>query len=155
MGITLRPIKEEDCDLLFEWLNDREVRQMSFSTEPVSYEEHINWFSKKLCSSLTNAFIICFDEKPVGQIRIHIEKNDGIISYSIDKNYRGHGYGSETLKKIIDEIKEREIKVDKLIGKVKNGNICSRKAFQKAGYKSVERQDYIEFYKVLFKEERG
>lgn len=147
--ITLRPIKEEDCDLLFEWLNDSEVRQMSFNTDPVLYDEHKEWFSKMLCSSLTHIFIICVDEKPVGQIRIYIEKNEGIISFSIDKNYRGCGYGSKALRKIIDVVKKLGIKADKLIGKVKYENMFSRKAFHKAGYKSEERQEYIEFYKEI------
>lgn len=145
--ITLRPIKEEDCDLLFEWLNDREVRQMSFDTKPVLYDEHKKWFSKVLYSTLAHIFIICVDEKPVGQIRINIEKSDGIISFSIDKNYRGRGYGSEALRRIIDIVKEQKIKVNRMVGKVKYSNMYSRKAFHNADYKSLERQDYIEFYK--------
>lgn len=149
MCLILRPVKESDCDLLFEWVNDGEVRQRSFKTDSVLYDDHKKWFNKKLCSNLNYIFIICVDEKLVGQIRIDIENNEGIIDYSVDKNYRGQGYGSKALEKIICVIKEQEIKVDKLIGKVKFDNLKSRKAFERAGYKSVDRQDYIEYYQEL------
>lgn len=150
MCIILRPVKEDDCDLLFKWVNEKEVRQMSFDTTPILYENHKDWFYKSLLSSLSHLFIICADEKPVGQIRIDIEKNEGIISYSIDKNYRGHGYGSEVLQKIIGELKKQKIDVCKLTAKVKYCNEASIRAFQKASYNSKEHNGYIEFYKYIF-----
>ena len=146
MCLILRNANEGDCDLLFEWVNDSEVRQMSFNSNTIAYDEHKNWFYNKLCSSLIHMFIICVDEKPVGQIRIVIENNEGIISFSIANDYRGQGYGSRALQHIINKVKEKELKIDKLVGKVKYGNMQSQKAFERAGYKSVDRQDHIEYY---------
>lgn len=34
----------DDCDLLFEWANYPMVRQNSFSTKAITYDEHVNWF---------------------------------------------------------------------------------------------------------------
>ena len=38
---------------------------------------------------MTHIFIACVDGKPIGQIRIDLENDEGIISYSIDSNFRG------------------------------------------------------------------
>lgn len=149
MCFILRAIREEDCDLLFEWVNDREVRQAAFNSDTILYEDHRKWFYNKLGSSLTHIFIICVGENPVGQIRIDMESNEGIISYSIAKVYRGHGYGARALEKLVDEVKARGIKIERLIGKVKNNNIRSCRAFEKAGFIGVKRKDYIEYYKPI------
>ena len=141
-----RNIRKDDCDLLFKWVNDSEVREMAFSTNAVLYEEHKKWFYNKLNSNLTHIFIACVDDKPIGQIRIDIEDNEGIIGYSIDKNYRGQGYGSKVLKKIITVVKDTDINISKLVGKVKHKNVKSCRAFERAGYKSIEREDFIEYY---------
>ena len=44
----LREAKWEDMEQLFLWANDKEVRKNSFSMEPISYEEHQEWYEKKL-----------------------------------------------------------------------------------------------------------
>lgn len=146
MCLMLRNIREDDCDLLFKWVNDSEVREMAFNTNAVLYEDHKKWFYNKLNSKLTHIFIACVDGKPIGQIRIDLENDEGIICYSIDSNFRGQGYGSKVLKEIIKIVTDSDINVSKLIGKVKHNNIKSCKAFENAGYKRIERKDYIEYY---------
>lgn len=44
----LRKATIADMDLLFEWANDPLVRQNSFTTEKITYEEHQRWFWKAL-----------------------------------------------------------------------------------------------------------
>ena len=44
MCLMLRNIREDDCDLLFKWVNDSEVREMAFNTNAVLYEDHKNGF---------------------------------------------------------------------------------------------------------------
>lgn len=149
MCFILRAIREEDCDLLFEWINDTEVRQAAFNSDTILYEDHRKWFYNKLGSSLTHMFIICVRENPVGQIRIDMGNNEGVLDYSIAKKYRGYSYGSRALEKIIVEVKERGIKINRLIGRVKIPNIQSRKAFENAGFRGVDKQDYIEYYKMI------
>ncbi|WP_158002136.1 hypothetical protein [Clostridium botulinum] len=36
----LRKVNEKDCEPLFQWANDKEVRKNSFNTEDIIYEEH-------------------------------------------------------------------------------------------------------------------
>lgn len=138
--ISLRRATSDDYILLFQWLNDSEVRKNSFSQEIVKLENHIKWFQSKLKDDKNNIFIVMKDKVEVGQIRVEIDNDVGTISYSIDSNYRGQGIGTEILNLI-----KLEFEDIKLIGYVKKDNIASIKVFEKAGYKKVEYNDFIEF----------
>lgn len=138
--ISLRRATSDDYILLFQWLNDSEVRKNSFSQEIVKLENHIKWFQSKLKDDKNNIFIVMKDKIEVGQIRVEIDNDVGTISYSIDSNYRGQGIGTEILNLI-----KLEFEDIKLIGYVKKDNIASIKVFEKAGYKKVEYNDFIEF----------
>lgn len=37
----LRDAVERDVDLLFQWANDESVRKNSFSTQDISYNDHV------------------------------------------------------------------------------------------------------------------
>ena len=49
MSVYLKEAGRKDLDLLFQWVNEPSVRKNSFSTNVVSYEEHIEWYNKILC----------------------------------------------------------------------------------------------------------
>ena len=80
MTIKLVPVKEEHCDLLFSWVNDEMVRKNSFNTEPITYQEHTRWFKNKLNSDRSFIFICYVGERPVGQIRVDVDNNTGLIN---------------------------------------------------------------------------
>lgn len=138
--ISLRSATREDCMLIFQWANDSDVRKNSFSCESIDFDSHIKWYENKIKDDKSSIFIMIKDEIPVGQIRVDIKENQGFIGYSIDKNYRGEGLGTEILKLI----KLKITKVD-LVGYVKKENIPSIKAFEKAGYEKFEHEDFMEF----------
>jgi RimJ/RimL family protein N-acetyltransferase len=147
MGFELIPVTEEHCDLLFKWANDETVRKNAFNIRKISYEEHKKWFKNKIESP--NTFIyICYINKeiPIGQIRIDIEDGIGIIDYSIDKEYRGQGYGTKLLEEIVKKLKNEDKGIIMLVGKVKMENIPSQRAFEKAGYRCDKQKDFVEYY---------
>lgn len=149
MSLSLKKVTDEDCCLLFKWANDADVRKNAFNTKTIKFEEHLKWFNNKINSD--NFFMfICYDKQlPVGQIRLDIEEDKGIIDYSIDKKYRGNGYGTKILGLIEKEIILSNIKIVDLIGEVKYSNIGSQKAFEKNNYKKIEKKDFIYYSKVL------
>lgn len=147
MKINLRKVTKEDEALLFKWVNDPVVRANSFNNERIAYEEHSKWFKEKINANNCYIYICQINAKPIGQVRIDItEKDIGIINYSIDKEHRGKGYGTEVLRKIKEKLREDNVQINKLVGRVKYENISSRRAFVKAGYKYIERDDYVEYY---------
>lgn len=149
MSLFLKKVTYEDCCLLFKWANDDEVRKNAFNTAIIKFEEHSKWFIDKMNSDKCFIFI-CYDEKiPLGQIRIDISTNKGIIDYSIDKKYRGNNFGTKMLGLIEKEVLSIIPKIDILIGEVKYSNIGSQKAFEKNNYKKVEKEDFIFYTKTL------
>lgn len=137
---------QEHKSLLYSWVNDQKVRENSFNSNIVDYENHVNWFNEKLQSKSSIIYICYIEDTPVGQIRIDRINNDiGLINYSVDSKFRGKGIGTSILIRAKDKISQ--LKLNKLIGKVKKDNIASRKAFLNAGYAFIEEEDYIVFYK--------
>ena len=146
MTINFIKASIEDCDLIYNWANDETVRQNSFNTSKISYQDHVNWFTNKINSSDSFLFVCSNGQEPIGQIRVDIVAGIGIINYMIDRQFRGMGYGTEFLKIVINEIKKEEVKISKLIGRTKYDNIGSQKAFEKAGYVSQKFEDYMEYH---------
>ncbi len=130
----LRKATKEDMALLFEWANDPTVRMNSFHSNPISYEDHKKWFCRIMEDENTLQFIMVQESKNIGQIRLTVSNDKAVIGYSIDKDYRGKGYGHIILSLIADEIKNNYPEIRKLVAKVKPGNLASNKLFEKAGY---------------------
>lgn len=119
-----------DCDLLFSWVNDDEVRKNSFDSKPINYEQHVQWFNKKISSDKSIIYIFEANSVKIGMIRLEqIDNSSYLINYSIDRDKRGEGNATMLLK-LIKDLYSSSL----LIGKVKLTNIGSIKAFEKAGY---------------------
>jgi RimJ/RimL family protein N-acetyltransferase len=145
----LRKANIDDMDLLFKWANDQITRQNAFSTKLITYEEHQQWFSKKLESNSSFIYIYCLEDVPVGQVRIDIENTCGVISYSIDAAYRSRGHGGTLLRLMEETVKNDITDVKLLQAKVKNENFPSRRIFERMNYHSTENDDYIEYEKSI------
>lgn len=134
---------------MFNWANDTEVRKNSFNNNKILYEDHIKWFNNKINSDKCIIFIVQFKYTPVGQVRIDIEGETGLISYSIDKSYRGKGLAIVMLSLLEDEIKKNGIYIYKLIGFVKFENIASQKVFENLKYNKIIQSEFLEYEKTI------
>jgi len=145
----LRKAIPEDIDILFQWANDETTRQNAFNPHKINHEEHKKWFNEKLNSDKTVIYVYCIDKTPIGQIRIDITDNIGLISYSIDSTHRKQGHG----KKIIELLEQTLINelpnINKLIAKVKKTNIASQHIFVRLNYSCFKNVDYFVYEKVL------
>jgi len=125
---------EDDIDIYFKWANDREVRNNSINSNLIEYNQHINWFSKKIYEK--NSFLYIFKKNgiPLGQVRFEKDINDNffIINYSIDTNYRGRGLGKIIVRLGIEKLlKDYDLSGElKLRAVVKEKNIASVKVFK-------------------------
>lgn len=139
--LKIRPANWDDCQLLWQWANEAEVRNWFFSSEFISWETHQEWFQQKLQEPNYYIFIgLDRQNKPVGQARFAIEdSNSAAISISIDSEKRGRGYGSLLLKKTINRIfTQTSVKI--IHAWVKTENTASQKMFEKAGFINIEVQ---------------
>jgi RimJ/RimL family protein N-acetyltransferase len=150
MKLYLSPATIEDMDLLYKWANDKEVRQNSFNTAPIPYENHVKWFNNILSDDTVIQYIMCDDtDTPLGQIRLNLTGGDAFIGYSIAPNHRGKGLGQKLLHLIIDKAKTDNHNIKTLIGQVKYENPSSAKVFEKCGFTRLDKPEYIEYRKNI------
>jgi RimJ/RimL family protein N-acetyltransferase len=133
--LKLRKVREEDCELLWEWANDPIVRNYSFSSEPISWEEHLRWFNSKLNSSRCHHFIaLNKQDEYIGQIRFDVnDELQSIVSISLANNHRNQGYGKLILEIGIEEL-SNYILVKNIQAFIKPENITSIKLFKSIGF---------------------
>jgi len=132
--LKLREVCDKDCRLIWEWSNDPDVRAVSFCQEPIPYQDHVKWFRSKL-KDIDCYFYIAEDinQKPVGQVRYDLEGNEATISVSLDRKFRGKGYGTFLIRLASQKLFV-VADVDVIHAYVRRGNQASVKAFKKAGF---------------------
>jgi RimJ/RimL family protein N-acetyltransferase len=132
--VSLREATHLDSELLFEWTNDIAVRQSSFNSNSINLNDHLSWFDKKLKSSETKIYIATIKQnEPIGQIRIDAFEDYWLIGYSIDKSFRGMGFGKHIVKLMIKLNPKK-----KFLAKVKSVNIASQKVFETLDFNKID-----------------
>lgn len=136
--LIFRKAKESDRDILFEWVNEAETRRQSFQEQRITPEEHDRWFQNVLKDERIQLLILYLSEKPVGTIRFSIEGKNAVLSYSIDRGYRGRGLGKELIKMASDYGRE-SLGLSSLQAVTKLDNIASQKVLLENGFLQSER----------------
>ncbi|MGB8951789.1 MAG: UDP-2,4-diacetamido-2,4,6-trideoxy-beta-L-altropyranose hydrolase [Candidatus Aminicenantales bacterium] len=133
----LRPVCAQDCRFIWEWANDPITRAVSFSSEPISWEQHIQWFDTEIKDPNCIFFLAINEyEEPIGQIRFDLQKPDAIISVSLAAPFRGKGFGSKLIYRASQRILQKS-DISVIHAYIKPGNEGSRITFIKAGFKQV------------------
>lgn len=152
--MRLKPVNLSHTDIIYEWANEEETRKHAFHTERIEYSTHQLWMRAKL-DDPNCLFFICDNAGIyVGQIRLDISGQQGLISYSIDKCQRGKGYGKQMLLLLEAEIEhspEWAGKITEFVARVKYGNLPSQKCFERLGFTKIELTEYIEYQKNIVK----
>lgn len=134
MNTYLRTAAEEDVDLLFEWANDPLVRQNSFITKEIAYEEHKRWFQNLQKDPKRRQYIYMQEEEAIGQARVELDKETARISYSVRRDKRKMGFGTLLLREVCVKAKQDFPEIRTFAGEVKPDNFASQKAFLSAGF---------------------
>jgi UDP-2,4-diacetamido-2,4,6-trideoxy-beta-L-altropyranose hydrolase len=140
--LTHRNADIHDAELLLKWANDFDVRNNAINQAQITWENHLKWFSDKLKNINYEFYIFLLDNIPIGQIRLDLQESYWAIDYSVDKKYRGLGYGKLMVKEIIEKFPER-----KFLAIVKNGNIQSLSVFRNLNFQEIE---FFELEEVCF-----
>lgn len=132
--MNIRKALISDAKLLFDWVNESNVRRNAINTNPINWDDHLAWFQNKLHTEKTFVLIAEINNKPIGQIRFDFENNKFLIDYSIAKNERGNGYGYLIVKEGINYIKKNISALDTYIAWVRSENTASKRVFEKLGF---------------------
>lgn len=134
MPISVRKVTDEDERLLLLWVNDPIVRKFSFNKDPITNEQHHDWFRRKINDPDCEILIGVDSENiPIGQVRIDSTDEIGIIDISIDSAARGFGFAEILLKKSVEFWKNTGRNIP-LMGEVLSSNIASQKVFINLGF---------------------
>jgi RimJ/RimL family protein N-acetyltransferase len=138
--LTLRKATLADSGLLLRWRNDLEAIAMSTTSRAVTEAEHDRWFVKTLTDITVHLYVaedpIDYGPSqpwlPVGMGRINEERGVAILSYSVDANYRGQGYGGELVAALT--AKAYELGFTSIQAVVRHANTASIRALLGQGY---------------------
>jgi len=138
--LRLRNARTEDCQMLWEWANDADVRAASFSTDAIPWAVHVSWFSNKIGNNGSRIFIAEDDQgSPVGQIRFDIDGREAEVNISVAKEKRGRGFAVPAIEAAVHKL-FAEVDCDLVHAFVKPENIASMRAFQRAGFVQAGRK---------------
>lgn len=140
MQMHLRIAQIEDSSLLYDWANDPEVRRMAFSSGTIDWEAHIKWLEKKLKDPNTYIYIAIKENEAIGQIRFDIINNsEAQVDIHTKSSIRGKGLGSRIIILGVNRFFS-DSRVNAVHAVIKQENLKSRIAFQKAGFKDVQKR---------------
>ena len=135
--IRLRRVVEQDAAMLFKWANDIHVRAVSFSSEPISWQEHLNWLASKVSDPLCFFFVaVNKEERLIGQARFDLKGEEADISVSLDPHFRGMGNGRALIRLACQKVR-RLSGANVIHAYVKKDNDRSIKAFLGSGFERV------------------
>ena len=134
--MRLRQVCQEDCKLLWEWVNAPDVRAASFTSGPISWEEHVQWFTNKLNDPQCYQFLALADDIPIGQVRFDVQDDGVEITVSITSDLRGQGYGSQMIRAASAHLFENTGIIE-IFAYIRPDNTASIHAFEQAGYRMV------------------
>lgn len=145
-NVTFRKANLSDVNLYYNWLNDPEVREKSFDSSIIKWEEHVKWFTEKINNA--DYYFYIFQNNSldyIGQVRIQkINDRNSVIGVSVCSEQRGMGYGSIIL---IESCKDFFKLNNSFIinAYIKDNNISSKIIFEKAGFNFLENIFYNNF----------
>ncbi|WP_341226359.1 UDP-2,4-diacetamido-2,4,6-trideoxy-beta-L-altropyranose hydrolase [uncultured Arcticibacterium sp.] len=147
--VSVKVAQLSDCKMYFEWINDEDTRQQSFSSEKIDYQTHKNWFNKRIQSEDSVLCIMCLGNEEIGQVRFEKNEASAVLSYSVDKKFRRKGLGFWVLEKGLAFFRKRNPDIE-IIGYVKMDNLASVKLFRRLKFKENVSNEYKNSYQYIY-----
>jgi hypothetical protein len=122
---------------LYQWANDPTIRAQSLQSETIAWTSHLEWFYQKLQHPINRMFIYYHNNQPIGNLRLDAVDEKYKISYLVDADFRGMGFGSRIIEDALI------ITQQTLIAEVKMNNLASNKLFEKHKFKIFSSTDNL------------
>jgi len=132
----------DDITDLFHLANDREVRQNSFNSDPIPFDDHKKWLDSIIISDTSYLYIFRISGRFIGQVRFDIKEHETVTGISINSDFRGLGVGKVMLERALEKITDKSITLP-VTAYIKENNTASVKIFESAGYKVISRNECI------------
>jgi diamine N-acetyltransferase len=136
----LRPITEDDTDLIVDWRNREDVIKYFIIRDPFTKEGHEKWLKTRVFTGEVVQFIVNLkeDDRPVGCTYIRdIDTLNRKAEYGVfigESEVRGRGIGKEILN-LTTDYAFRELDLHRVYARVLDYNAASYNCFLSCGYK--------------------
>ncbi len=137
--MALEPLRDEDSDALFGWINDRELVVLNAPFEPVARPHHDLWFDwvRERDDVDIHGIRTIAGDKLIGSCQLNgIDREAGTCTLQIrigDRSEWGRGRGTEAvgllLERAFGDFGMREVRLDVLAT-----NLRAIRAYEKAGF---------------------
>jgi RimJ/RimL family protein N-acetyltransferase len=132
--LELRVLDRRDTDVVLGWANDPVTRASSFSTAPITVEQHEAWMERRISSPASHAFLARdHGGDDVGIVRFEVGPETATIGVTVAPEQRGKGWaaalidaGCRRLAAVIPGVQ--------IEARVKESNPASTRAFLAADF---------------------
>jgi len=133
--LRLRPVDREDCELLFSWANNPDARAASFHSAEIPWEEHSQWFARRLADPQSVIYIgENLTGEEIGEVRFQLEGEKGILSILVAPQFRRAGWGKDLIVFSIRAL-ARARGLRRVDAYVKPDNRASIRLFESIGFR--------------------
>jgi UDP-2,4-diacetamido-2,4,6-trideoxy-beta-L-altropyranose hydrolase len=133
-SVALRRAHEGDCRLIWEWTNDPGTRAVSFSSDPIPWDSHREWYASKQRDEHCFFYIATnANHLPLAQVRFDVDDREAVVSLNVAPEARGQGLGPALIVAGADRIFS-DSEAQLLHAYIKPENFPSVQAFRKAGF---------------------
>jgi RimJ/RimL family protein N-acetyltransferase len=135
-GSIIKSLHENYKRDLFDLANDEQTALLSSHWEPLEWENHCEWFDKRMKDENFLVMIIAPQGKFLGHVdlkRINQQHKHAEIAIAMNQQPRGKGIGTRALKEMV-QIGFDALNLNKIYTYTRSDNIPAIKAYEKAGF---------------------
>ena len=130
-----KTVRLKDCNLLFNWRNEREVRMHSFNKEKINLKKHKVWLKNQLKKKSDYFWFFMLNQTKVGLVRLKLKSKTFMLNYMISKDFRKKKLAKKMLIKMLKKIKQKKLNKSKIIAQITHDNVASKKSLLASGFK--------------------
>lgn len=146
-GIAIRKANEEDSPKLFEWRNHPSIRSVSRNADPITWQNHQNWFAAVMSSQDRVLLIGQIGETPIGVVRFDRQEDCAEVSIYLVPDANRSGQGRDLLLSAEQWLKANRPEIKCIRASVLGSNEPSHRLFLGADYR-VEATHYLKNFNL-------
>jgi RimJ/RimL family protein N-acetyltransferase len=138
--VRLAALREDDSDRMFEWINDRELVELSAAFRPIEREDHDRWFDRIRDRDEVAIFGIRFRDcdRLIGSCQLHgIDRRHSCAELQIrigERSAWGRGLGREATELLLGYGFEG-LQLHRIQLHVERGNERARRMYGRVGFR--------------------
>jgi RimJ/RimL family protein N-acetyltransferase len=137
--LTLEPLRDEDSDALYAWINDRELVELSAVFRPVTRAEHDAWFDSVRRRDDVAIYAIREDGALVGTCQLIVEGAEAELRIRIGVHEaQGRGIGTWAVRELV-RIGFEELGLKRIWLQVFAVNERAIRTYERVGFSVVAR----------------